>query len=327
MLTDVICYICIAYKLIKWLAYRFLTNGDSDSMSCLMGKTAIVTGGNSGVGCATATLLASRGCRVIIADVVDAEESKIAIIEQTNNNQVTSKILDLSSLKSVRKFARNIIENEEKIDILVNNAGIGTTSKTITEDGLNTMMQVNFFGAFLLTHLLIEPLKTSKDARVIFTGSCMVYLSRLRLDNIKDIFNITEYELNIYNSYMIYQNAKLCNVLAAQEFAERLQKYNIRVYSADPGMVRSKLYNCFIGESIRNVSFLFLISQLIAGSSLNGAQTNFHLASSRSPRESGQHFYRCRRFCKPKILEDKQFCKEIWKATEVLVKLKPEEKL
>ncbi|KAK9874730.1 hypothetical protein WA026_005545 [Henosepilachna vigintioctopunctata] len=326
MLTVVISYLWMTFQWMKWLAYRFFTNGYSDSMSCLMGKTAIVTGGNSGVGYGTAILLASRGCRVIIADVVDAEESKNEIIKQTNNQQVISKLLDLSSLKSVRKFARYIIENEEKIDILVNNAGIGTTSRTITDDGLNPMMQVNFFGAFLLTHLLIEPLKASKDARVIFTGSCMVYWSRLRLDNIKDI-NITEYELNIYNDYMVYQNAKLCNVLVAKEFADRFQKYNIRVYSADPGIVRTKLYNCFIGESIRKVKFLFLFSQLIAGGSLEGAQTNFHLASSRSPIESGQHFYRCRPFCKPKILEDKQFCKEIWKATEVLVKLKPEEKL
>lgn len=63
--------------------------------------------------------------------------------------------MDLSSQKSIRKFAADINQNENKLDVLIHNAGTAETSKKITEDGIEMTMATNHFGPFLLTHLLI----------------------------------------------------------------------------------------------------------------------------------------------------------------------------
>lgn len=107
-----------------------------------------------GIGFETALNLATRGCRVIIADVEDGEETKQKIIRLTHNPNITYKHLDLASFSSIRKFAKEIYETESRLDILINNAGINALTTKVTEDGLNLGMQVNYYGPFLLTHLL-----------------------------------------------------------------------------------------------------------------------------------------------------------------------------
>lgn len=99
--------------------------------------------------------MAGRGARIIIADKNDGNESIRQIADTTGNRKLTYKYVDLSSLTSVRKFAREVNEEEDRIDILINNAGGGGFRDKYTKDGLQLAMQVNHFGPFLLTHLLI----------------------------------------------------------------------------------------------------------------------------------------------------------------------------
>lgn len=77
------------------------------------------------------------------------------IIAASNNKEVIVKHLDLSSFKSVREFAKNILSTESRLDILINNAGCALVGKTYTEDGNECQMQSNHFGHFLLTNLLL----------------------------------------------------------------------------------------------------------------------------------------------------------------------------
>lgn len=77
------------------------------------------------------------------------------IIAQTGNTNVEVQHLDLSSLASVRKFANNIIDTEPHLDVLINNAGATRVGQKLTEDGLLLGMQVNHFGPYLLTCLLV----------------------------------------------------------------------------------------------------------------------------------------------------------------------------
>lgn len=77
------------------------------------------------------------------------------IVRATGNNNVIVKKLDLSSLTSVRGFAKDILATEPRLDVLINNAGAGGLSHGKTADGLLTGMQVNHFGPFLLTNLLV----------------------------------------------------------------------------------------------------------------------------------------------------------------------------
>lgn len=107
-----------------------------------------------GIGYKTALILASRGCRVIIADKRDATKAKDKIIRVTKNEDVEAKHLDLSSFQSIRKFAKVVITNEQTLDILIHSAEVSSLGNKHTDDGLNATMQVNHFGPFLLTHLL-----------------------------------------------------------------------------------------------------------------------------------------------------------------------------
>ncbi|KDR07954.1 Retinol dehydrogenase 11 [Zootermopsis nevadensis] len=137
--------------------YLKLTTGICKSKKRLDGKTVIITGANTGIGKETARDLAQRGAKVILA-CRDLEKGKNAcdeIIAQTGNTNVEVQHLDLSSLASVRKFANNIINTEPHLDVLINNAGATRVGQKLTEDGLLLGMQVNHFGPYLLTCLLV----------------------------------------------------------------------------------------------------------------------------------------------------------------------------
>lgn len=133
-----------------------------------------------GIGYQIALSLASRGCKVIIADKDDGSRSKHKIMEETNNKNVFVKKMDLASLNSVRKFAEYIKETQPKIDILINNAGIGSTALKFTEDGLQRTMQINYLGHFLLTYLLLGKLI---DIMIVYTMSTTVAKRQVRDQN------------------------------------------------------------------------------------------------------------------------------------------------
>lgn len=100
---------------------------------------------------------ARRGARVILAcrNQQLGNEARNRIIESTGNNNVIVKYLDFNSLKTVRDFAKDIVETEERLDILVNNIGVYDTTNATTEDGFPINMQINYYGHVLLTILLL----------------------------------------------------------------------------------------------------------------------------------------------------------------------------
>lgn len=106
---------------------------------------------------------AKRGAKVILAcrDEGKAREAVNKIKNETHNPDVLYKLVDLSSFKSVRQFAADVKNTEDRLDILVNNAGAGGLGEKITEDGLPIVIQINYFSHFLLTNLLLGKLVKS----------------------------------------------------------------------------------------------------------------------------------------------------------------------
>lgn len=174
-LLLMIVVLSIALTALSLKLYKNTTTGWDNSFTCLVGKTTLITGSNTGnefllnncemvtlfvrigIGYETAKEFAKRGARVILAcrNKEKAEEAKKNIIKESDNTNVIVKIVDFSSLDSVRAFAEDINATEERLDILVNNAGAANLGKHITDDGLDPTMQVNYFSSFLLTILLI----------------------------------------------------------------------------------------------------------------------------------------------------------------------------
>ncbi|XP_063903541.1 retinol dehydrogenase 12-like [Zophobas morio] len=306
--------------------YMRLSRGITRSASCLVGKTAIVTGANSGIGYQTVLNLASRGCRVIMADVADMTQSKEKIIEYTNNPNIVTKFVDLASLQSVRDFASDIVKSEEKLDILINNAGISISKENRTKDGLHPVMQINYFGPFLLTHLLLDLLKKSAPSRIVSTSSSFAFLNTLSVKNL----NFNDKRGLFIERFHSYANSKLALIIASDILAEKLKGTGVTCNTIHPGFVATpimpKLYSLTENIFLNSITRLYWI--FYAKNPWEGSQTLVHVAVSKKlEKVTGKYFWDCKPFFKPPAANNKQFCKEIWKATEELVNLKPEEKL
>ena len=122
------------------------------------GRTAVITGANTGLGYETAAALAAKGAHVVLA-VRDVEKGKAAadLITRANPGaSVAVQKLDLSSLESIRSAADELRSKYEKIDLLINNAGVMMTPKSTTKDGFELQFGTYHLGHFAFTSLLLD---------------------------------------------------------------------------------------------------------------------------------------------------------------------------
>ncbi|CAG9763014.1 unnamed protein product [Ceutorhynchus assimilis] len=296
------------------------------SKVCLIGKTAIVTGGASGLGYETALALAAKGCRVIIADISNSAKAAEEVRKKSQNNNIVGKYLDLGSFKSVRAFAKEIIEKEPRLDILMCNAGMpGYREMHMTEDNLERVMQVNYFGHFLLVHLLLDLLKKSSPSRIVFTSSVMAYISNLTIDNLtpKDDF-FTKRSAMIMGG--TYSNSKLCCAAAAKSFGEKLQGFGVTANAVQVSGVRTPIFYKAIKEN-RYYSALVLGSfvWVLGKNPEEGAQTLIHLAHAAEVESvTGQTFMEGKQVWRPSKLTE-EFCAKLWTESVKLTKLEADE--
>lgn len=138
----------------------------------LKGKVAIITGGDVGLGRATAASILKHGARVIIASRNKANgESAVKELRQAYGGEVTWRQIDLGSLASVRAFCKAFLAEEgSTVHLLINNAGIDRPSFK-TADGFESVFEIDYLGHFLLTELLLPALRSSAPSRVVNVAS------------------------------------------------------------------------------------------------------------------------------------------------------------
>ncbi|MCV7283296.1 SDR family NAD(P)-dependent oxidoreductase [Mycolicibacterium flavescens] len=173
----------------------------------------IVTGGNSGVGKATAAALAADGHSVVIA-CRDVDKAQQAAAQMPG--EVAVAALDLGDLASVRAFADSV----ESVDVLVNNAGVMAVPLTRTADGFESHIGINHLGHFALACLLADRITN----RVISVASATYLFSRLHLEDLN-------WERRTYSRWAAYGESKLANLLFVAALAGR----GVRAYATDPG--------------------------------------------------------------------------------------------
>jgi NAD(P)-dependent dehydrogenase (short-subunit alcohol dehydrogenase family) len=173
----------------------------------------IVTGGNSGVGMATAAAAAESGHSVVIA-CRSVEKAERAVADMPG---VDVAQLDLADLASVRAFADSV----ETVDVLVNNAGVMGLPLTRTVDGFEAHVGTNHLGHFALTCLLGDKVKD----RVVSVASAMYLFAHIHFDDLN-------WHTRKYSAMAAYAESKLANLLFVRELASR----GIRAYASDPGM-------------------------------------------------------------------------------------------
>jgi len=177
----------------------------------------IVTGGNSGVGKATAAALAKDGHSVVIA-CRSIEKAERAAADMSGDVEVAQ--LDLADLSSVGAFADSV----ESVDVLVNNAGVMHLPLMHTVDGFEAHMGTNHLGHFALTCLLGDKITD----RIICVASAMYHFARIHFDDLN-------WQNRKYSRTAAYSESKLANLLFVQELAAR----GVRAYATDPGMTDS----------------------------------------------------------------------------------------
>uniref|UniRef100_A0A3Q2GSF6 Retinol dehydrogenase 11 n=1 Tax=Equus caballus TaxID=9796 RepID=A0A3Q2GSF6_HORSE len=196
---------------------KMLSSGVCTSTVQLLGKVAVVTGANTGIGKETAKELAQRGARVYLAcrDVQKGELVAREIQTVTGNQEVLVKKLDLADTKSIRAFAKGFLAEEKHLHILINNAGVMMCPYSKTADGFEMHMGVNHLGHFLLTLLLLEKLKESAPSRIVNVSSFAHHLGRIHFHNLQGE--------KFYSAGLAYCHSKLANILFTRELARRLK--------------------------------------------------------------------------------------------------------
>ena len=202
------------------------------------GRTAVITGANTGLGYETAAALAAKGAHVVLA-VRNLEKGRAAaerISAATPGASVAVQELDLSSLESVRAAAEELKARHDAIDLLINNAGVMFTPRSTTKDGFELQFGTNHLGHFAFTGLLLDRVLAATGSRVVTVSSVGHRFARrgIRFDDL-------QWERS-YSRVGAYGQAKLANLMFTYELQRRLAAHGTTVaVAAHPGISNTEL--------------------------------------------------------------------------------------
>jgi NAD(P)-dependent dehydrogenase (short-subunit alcohol dehydrogenase family) len=201
------------------------------------GRTAVVTGANSGLGLIAARELARKGARVVLA--CRNTEKGAAALEQIRavapEAELSLAQLDLGDLASVQAFAEGFRSDHDGLDLLINNAGVMAPPRQLTADGFELQFGTNHLGHFALTGRLIGAMEGREDARVVTVSSIAARGGRIKFDDLQSERR--------YNRWAAYNQSKLADLMLALELDRRLRAAGSTVKSlaAHPGWSATNL--------------------------------------------------------------------------------------
>ena len=197
------------------------------------GRTAVITGANSGIGLEAARVLAGRGATVVLA-CRDEGRAKAAAADLAGRPAEIVR-LDLASLASVRQAAQEISARFGRLDLLINNAGVMMPPFALTEDGFELQLGTNHLGHFALTGLLLPRLLEVPGSRVVTVSSNAHRVGRIHFGDL----NFRHH----YSKVRAYGQAKLANLMFSYELQRRLAAAGAQTISvaAHPGTSRTNL--------------------------------------------------------------------------------------
>jgi NAD(P)-dependent dehydrogenase (short-subunit alcohol dehydrogenase family) len=293
----------------KWTAEQIPDQG---------GRTAVVTGANSGLGLVTARELARAGARVVLAcrNLAKGEAARRQIEAAAPGAPLELEELDLSSLDSVRAFAGRYRERHDSLDLLINNAGVMAPPRGRTADGFELQFGTNHLGHFALTGLLVGAIEGREDGRVVTLSSTAHRTGRIAFDNLGGEHR--------YFRWRAYGQSKLANLLFALELERRLRASGSTVKSlaAHPGYAATNLQ--FAAPPLVDRLVMKLGNAVIAQSEEMGALPTLYAATEPGlaggtyvgPDGLGEQRGHPKPVSPNRAARDEQVARRLWEASE-----------
>jgi NAD(P)-dependent dehydrogenase (short-subunit alcohol dehydrogenase family) len=290
------------------------------------GRTAIVTGANSGLGLVSARELARRGASVVLA-CRNAEKGAVAleaISRVAPGARLELAALDLGSLASVRAFAEQFRSTHDGLDLLLNNAGVMAPPRQVTAEGFELQFGTNHLGHFALTGRLIGAMEGREDARVVTLSSNAHKMGRIDFDDLQSERR--------YNRWRAYGQSKLADLMCALELDRRLRAAGSTVKSlaAHPGYAATNLQSAAVPTLDRIV--MVFTNALAAQSADRGALPPLYAATEPGleggiyvgPDGIGEFRGHPRKVSPNGAARDEQVAARLWEVSEELTGLRYE---
>jgi retinol dehydrogenase-12 len=280
-------------------------HASNSPVQTLLGRVALVTGANTGIGLVTARELRRRGAHVFIA-CRSMARGQLALdeINRTGSHAPAEMLpLDLGDFDSIRQCAQLFLARNIPLHLLINNAGLAG-SRGLTKSGFELAFGTNHVGHFLLTQLLLERIKSSAPARIITVAS----RAHTRVAGIdwEAVCKPTQTLAGLPE----YGVSKLANVLFSYELARKLHGSRVTTYSLHPGVVASDVWRA-VPWPVRALMKLGMIS------TEEGANTTLYCAlSPDAGQETGLYYDKCRERDVSKVARDNKLAAELWRRSE-----------
>ncbi|QHN02629.1 SDR family NAD(P)-dependent oxidoreductase [Granulicella sp. WH15] len=252
------------------------TNWTTANIPSQVGRRALITGSNSGIGFETALALARRGAEVILParTQAKADDAAARILKQVPGAQLYPEILDLAVQASVHAFANRMMERfpGQSLDLLINNAGVmALPTREITEDGFERQFATNYLGPFALTGLLLPSMKQRAGSRVVTVASGASNQGKIEFDNLQGE--------RVYKPMMqAYAQSKLADLIFARELQRRLKAVGSPILStaAHPGYAVTNLQAPHLGRA--QLMMLAVMKPFLAQDAAHGALPTLYAA-------------------------------------------------
>eukprot|EP00927_Polykrikos_kofoidii_P080030 TRINITY_DN76897_c0_g1_i1.p1 TRINITY_DN76897_c0_g1~~TRINITY_DN76897_c0_g1_i1.p1 ORF type:complete len:347 (+),score=40.42 TRINITY_DN76897_c0_g1_i1:103-1041(+) len=244
-------------------AFRGSGRWTEKDIPSLAGQRWLITGGNTGLGLATAKHLAAKGAHVVITTRSHAK-ADAAIKEIASFGSASSELMDLCDLNSVTACAERLVKESKQFDGVILNAGVMIPPYSTTEQGFEMQVGVNHLGHFAFTVKTLQAVKDGARIVVVSSSAQDVATKPLPMDS---MFKL---KAEKYNKWNCYGNSKLCNLLFAAGLRSRLKNRRITVTTSHPGYTATELQ--------RHSWIINLMNNVFAMSPAQGALTQVRAA-------------------------------------------------
>ncbi len=273
------------------------------------------------MGLATTIELARKGYHVIMACRSEqrGQEALQEALRQSGSATIELMLCDLGSLDSIRQFAHSFNERYDTLDVLMNNAGVVMVKRKETSDGFEQSIGINHLGHFLLTLLLIPPLRRAQQGRIVNVSSGAYKAGKIHFED--------PHLHKRYNPIKSYAQSKLANVLFTRILARKVADSRITVNCLHPGAVGTSIgVDRNTGFGTRIMAFVGKLPFFLTPE--EGAKTAIYLATSPEVAGvTGKYFYQQKEQKLQAHATDDAVAERFWTWSEQQVGLGPSEQL